>query len=340
MQFNGVWRIFISIVLCIHLMSCTAGTNERELVVYSGRSEAFMQPIIDAFQAQYPDIRVTVKSGKNNELAAAILEERSNPQADVFISTDQLSHINLSKQGGLAASTFANRARIPAGLRDPAHTWFAVTLRVRSIMYNTDLVAPADAPQRMADLADPRWRGQVAIANSSNGPMQAQVASMIAINGAEHTRQWLADLVANDVTFFGGAADLRKAVGSGEFAIGVVNHYNYEVQRREATLNQVGIVYPDQQVGGMGVLVNGTAVGVVANAPHPQAAALFLDFLFMDDTQQLFAELNYEYPVIPGITQAAGIPDLDALHIANTDMLAIADLVPQSIAMMQEVGIP
>ena len=340
MQFNGVWRIFISIVLGLHLSGCVPSTNERELVIYSGRSEAFMQPIIDAFQAQYPDIRVTVKSGKNNELAAAILEEQSNTQADVFISTDQLSHINLSQQGGLAPSTFANRARIPVGLRDPGDTWFAVTLRIRTIMYNTDLVAATDAPQRMADLTDPRWRGQIAMANSSNGPMQAQVASMIALNGAEQTRQWLSELVANDVTFFGGAADLRKAVGAGEFAIGVVNHYNYEVQRREATLNHVGIVYPDQQADGMGVLVNGTAVGMVAGAPHPQAAALFLDFLFSDDTQQLFAELNYEYPVIPGITQAAGIPDLETLHIANTNMLAIAELVPQSIALMQEVGIP
>ncbi len=59
-----------------------------DLVIYSGRSEPLIQPVLDAFQAKYPDVKILLKSGSNSELANALIEEKSNPQADVFITTE------------------------------------------------------------------------------------------------------------------------------------------------------------------------------------------------------------------------------------------------------------
>jgi len=332
---------FFVIGMWVLLSSCQLLAQETNtLVLYSGRTEAFMKPIVAAFQARYPEIQVQLKSGKNNELAATILEEHANPQGDVFISTDQLTHINLSRQGGLQSSVFAGSNTLDPRMRASDGTWYAVTLRARAIMYNTDMVTADTAPQSMFDLVEPRWRGQVVMADSSNGPLQAQVAAMLTLHGEAVTRAWLEGLVANQTMFLGAATDIRKSIGSGEYALGVINTYNYELQRREADGANVGIVYPDQQAGQMGLLVNTTAVGVIRGAPNERNAQRFMEFLFSTDTQRLFAELNFEYPAVADVGPADGIPPLARFHVADIDMQSSADRVPEAIALMQSVGIP
>ncbi|MEY3990408.1 MAG: hypothetical protein RI985_1489 [Chloroflexota bacterium] len=313
---------------------------KSNLVIYSGRTESFMQPIIIAFNDIYPDITIQLRSGKNSELAATIIEERANPQADIYISTDMLTHINLRKEGVLAPLSIRGSERVPTEYKAADGTWTSVTARARVIMYNTTLVSADEAPQSMFDLTDPKWRGKVVFANSTNGPFQAQVASMMKLVGRERTEEWLRDLVANDTTFFGGATDLRKAVGAGEFAIGVLNHYNFELQKREATDNLVAAVYPDQGEGEMGVLVNTTAVGQILNAPNPTAARLFAEFLFSTTAQQIYADTNYEYPIIPDVTVASGILTPNQFRQATVNMQTVASDVPAAIELMQGVGIP
>lgn len=310
------------------------------LVIYSGRSEALITPIIEAFKAKYPDITVELKSGKNNELAAAILEEKANPQADIFISTDMLTHINLSKEGVLRAAPIAGTEGIAPELKAADGTWTSITSRARVIMYNTTLVSADEAPKSIFDLTDPKWKGKIAATNTTSGAMQAHVAALKNEIGDEQTQAWLDGLVANEVTFFGGHTDIRKAVGAGEFAIGLVNHYYYELQKREATDNQVGVVYPDQGEGQLGVMMNTTAIGQIEGSKNPDNAALFAEFLFTPETQSLFAELNYEYPVIAGVNVAEGVTDPSTFRVKSIDMQTIADDVPAAIEMMQGAGIP
>lgn len=353
MQSRRWQRIMSSGMLLVALSACggtavpeaaTPATEsdsaKQALVIYSGRSEALITPIIEAFQQAHPEISVNVKSGKNNELAAAILEEQQNPQADVFISTDMLTHINLSASGALAKEPIAGTENIPSALKAPDGSWSSITARARVIMYNTELVSAEEAPQSIFDLTDPKWKGKVAAANSTNGAMQAQVAMMMNTVGEEATKAWLDGLVANETTFFGGHTDVRKAVGAGEFAIGLVNHYYYELQKREASDNKVAVVYPDQGADQIGVMVNTTAVGIIAGSPHASAAKTFVEFLFLPSTQQLFAELNYEYPLIEGVTVAEGVTPLESVRTLDVDMPSIARDVPAAIQLMQGAGIP
>lgn len=312
----------------------------QHVVIYSGRTEALIMPVIQAFQREYPHINVILKSGKNNELAAAILEERAQPQADIFLSTDMLTHINLSDDDVFLATPIAGTATIPAHLKDAKGRWTSVTARARVIMYNTNLVAADDAPTSLFDLTQPRWAGKVAIADSSNGPMQAQVAAMLALIGEPATQRWLAGLVANKVTFFASATDLRKAVGAGEFAIGVANHYHYLLQQQETSNNQVAAIYPDQGEGEIGVMMNTSTVAQLRNAPHPEAARIFAEFLFRPEIQTLFATVNMEFPVVPGVALAPHSVDLRTLRVATVDMQQAATDAPQAVKLMQSVGIP
>ncbi|RLT24148.1 MAG: extracellular solute-binding protein [Chloroflexi bacterium] len=317
-----------------------AATSNDTLVVYSGRSEALLNPVIAAFEKANPTIKVQLKAGKNNELAAAILEEQANPQADVFITTDMLTTINLATQQALMPYQIPGTDAIPSEYKAADATWTSVTARARVIMYNRDLVQADEVPTTIQGLTDPKWKGKIAAANSSNGSFQAQVAVMKQLLGDTQTTAWLAGLIANEAQFFGSHSDVRKAIGSGEFALGLVNHYYYELQAREDSDNNVGVVYPDQGVNEMGVVINTTAVGIINNAPHPKAAELFSAFLFLPTTQALFAELNYEYPLIPGVATVPGLTPLENLKKAQIDMLAIAENVPDAVKMMQSAGIP
>jgi iron(III) transport system substrate-binding protein len=315
-----------------------APTASGDLVIYSGRSEALIKPVIEQFKAKYPDVNVVLKAGSNSELANALLEEKAAPQADLFLTTELMTVQKMANEDVFQAYTPKDADKLPADYHHPNWLWTGLTLRARVIMYNTDLVAADEAPKSILDLTDPKWKGQIAAAGSTNGGFQAHVAALRQILGDAQAEAWLSGLKANDVTFFGGHTDVRKAVGAGEFKIGLVNHYYYHLQKAEGS--PVAVVYPDQADGQMGVVVNATAIGVVKGAQHPEAAGVFIDYLLSPEGQKLFAELNYEYPVIEGVALAADVKPLTDVRLATFDVVKAADSLNSTLTLVERVGVP
>lgn len=308
------------------------------LVVYSGRSEPLTQPVLDAFRAKYPGVEIVLKSGSNSELANALIEEKANPQGDVFITTEVFTVQSLYAEGVFENYVSPNAADIPAQYRQADGGWTGVTARARVIMVNTTLVKPEDAPQSIFDLTDPKWKGQVAAAGSANGSMQAQVAVLRELVGEEATEVWLKGLLANEVTFLGGHTDVRKAVGAGEFKIGLVNHYYYYLQQAEGS--PVSVVFPDQGDGQIGVIVNATAAGIVKGGRNPEAAKALVDFLLSGEGQKLFAELNYEYPLVPGVALHPDVQSLDGLRLADVNLAEATVDLNATFDLMDKAGLP
>lgn len=311
-----------------------------QLVIYSGRSEPLIQPVIDAFKAKYPNVEVLLKAGSNSEIANALIEETANPQADVFITTELFTVQSLAQQGIFQSYVPAGADQLPAEFLGADNLWTGLTRRARVIIYNADLVSQDELPTSMYDLIDSKWKGQIAAAGSTNGSMQAQIAAMHQLVGEEETETWLNGLLANDVTFFGGHTDVRKAVGAGEFKLGLVNHYYYHLQKAEAEGNNVGIIYPDQGEGQNGLITNATAAAVVNGAPHVGAAQAFLDFLVSEEGQKLFAEQNYEYPLLPGVALQADVQSLDGFRLADVDVVKAAEEFDATFDLMEKVALP
>ncbi|HXF86371.1 MAG TPA: extracellular solute-binding protein [Anaerolineales bacterium] len=309
-----------------------------DLVIYSGRSEPLIQPVIDAFKVKYPNVNVLLKAGSNSELANALIEEQANPQADVFITTELFTIQSLAAEGIFQSYVPAGAEQLPAEFLGSDHLWTGLTRRARVIMYNKDLVAEEELPTSIFDLTDPKWKGQIAAAGSTNGSMQAQIAAMRQLLGEEKTEEWLHGLIANEVTFFGGHTDVRKAVGAGEFKLGLVNHYYYHLQLAEGS--NVGVVYPDQGEGQIGLITNATAAAIVNGAPHPTTAQAFLDFLVSAEGQKLFAEQNYEYPLLPGVPLREGVLPLENFRLANVDVVKAALDFDATFDLMERVGLP
>lgn len=308
------------------------------LVIYSGRSEPLIQPVVDAFAVRHPGIEVVVKAGNNSALANALLEERGNPQADLFITTEIFTVKALHSQGVFQDYVSPNLSGIPADYRDPNGGWTGVTLRARVIMYNAEQVAPEEAPRSIFDLTDPKWKGQIAAANSSNGSMQAQVAVMQQLAGDEQTGAWLNGLLENQVTFLGGHTEVRTAVGAGEFKLGLVNHYYYYLQKAEGS--PVGVVFPDQGQGQIGTIVNASAAAVVKGGHNTEAAEKFVDFLLSPEGQELFARLNYEYPVVPGVPLHPGVEPLSAYRLADVSLGDDSIDLDRTLDLIEKVGLP
>ncbi len=309
-----------------------------DLVIYSGRSEALIQPVIDAFKAKYPDVNVLLKAGSNSELANALIEEKANPQADVFITTELFTVQSLTGEGVFQSYVPAGAEQLPAEFLGTDHLWTGLTRRVRVIIYNKDLVSEDELPTSIFDLTDPKWQGQIAAAGSTNGGMQAQIAAMRQLLGDEATEEWLTGLIANEVTFFGGHTDVRKAVGAGEFKLGLVNHYYYHLQLAET--GNVGVIFPDQGEGQVGLFSNATAAAVVNGAQHVDAAQAFLDFLVSADGQKLFAEQNYEYPLLPGVAIKDGMQPLESFRLADVDVVTAALDFDATFELIEQVGLP
>jgi iron(III) transport system substrate-binding protein len=314
------------------------GTVSGRLIVYSGRSEPLIQPVIAAFREKHPGVVVLLKSGKNSELANALMEEQNNPQADVFISTEIFTMQALSQAGVFQGYRPAAADALPSSAFGPENHWVGLTQRARVIMYNTGLVSPEDAPQSIFDLTDPKWRGQIAAAGSTNGSMQAQVAAMRSLLGEQAAEEWLRGLLANEVVFFGSHTDVRKAVGQGEFKIGLVNHYYYHLQKEEGS--PVGIVYPDQEEGEIGLFTNLTAVGLIRGSRNPQAAQALIDYLLSDEGQQLFAQLNYEYPIASGAALHEDVRTLAGLRQADVNVAEAAREFDETFDLLEKVGLP
>lgn len=309
-----------------------------KLILISGRSEALIQPVLDAFQAKYPQIEILLKAGSNSALANALIEEQPNPQADVFITTEIFTVQSLAQKGIFQSYLPKGAASLPPEFIAPDQSWVGLSRRARVIMYNADLVTPEELPDSIFDLTDPRWKGQIAAAGSTNGSMQAQVAAMRNLIGEEATAEWLKGLIANGVTFFGGHTDVRKAVGAGEFKLGLVNHYYYHLQKAEGS--NVGVIYPDQGEGQIGLLTNITAAAIVKGAKNQPAAQALLDFLVSPEGQRLFAEGNYEYPLLPGIPLQEGVVPLETFRLAEIDIASAALELDATFRLMEAVGLP
>jgi iron(III) transport system substrate-binding protein len=354
METKGLIRIITLLALVAAVMAgCTlpatpasapaapaaeASAAAGELIVYTSRAESLFKPVIEAFNAVYPDVQVTMLTGSNGELAAKLLEERANPQADLLVNSDTLTMESLGEQGLFAPNDSPEVAAVPDAYRAEDGSWVALTLRPRVIMYNTDLVSREEAPQTMMELTDPKWQGQIGAADSRNGAMVAQLVAMRHLLGEEAMTAFVQGLVANDTQWFGGHTDVRKAVGAGELKLGLVNHYYYHLSNAEGA--PVGIIYPDQGEGEMGLIVNSTNAGIIDGARHPELARLFVDFMLSPEGQRVYAEQNFEYPVTPGVATAEGVPPLSDFKLADVTLKTMWDELEPAQQAAQTAGLP
>ena len=261
---------------------------------------------------------------KSTGLANRLLAEQARPQADVFWSNEPVRTLVLKSRNVLAPYRSPNAQGIPAALVDADGYWTGFSARIRVIAYNTTLVKPADAPQSVFDLADPRWRGQVAIADPRFGSTSFHVAALYAAAGDERMDAFFRQLKANDVKIVDGNSVVRDLVARGEVKIGLTDTDDVNVAIEDG--QPIAMVLPD--AAGLGVPVMPNMVSLIANAPHVQEGQRLIDYLLSRDVeQQLARSAAVQIPLHAGVPGPKNIPSIETFTPMTLDFTKAAQRV-------------
>ena len=318
------------------LAACGGGGSDAAdgpLTVYSGRSEELVGPLFALFTEQ-TGIQVSARYGDTAELAAQLIEEGDASPAQVYFAQDAGALGAVDAAGLFAPLPASVATTVPEAYRAANADWTGVTGRARVIAYDPEQVPAAEVPQSVFELTDPKWKGQVAIA-PTNASFQAFVTAMRVSQGDEVTKQWLEGLVANDVQTYEKNGLILDAVDTGQAALGLINHYYWYEKAAEvgadAMRAQIAFTKPDDP----GSLVNVAGVGMLADNPN---AVRFVEWLLTPQTQEWFVQNTFEYPLLPSVAAAEGLPALDSLRGPNVPLAELADL-PGTLAMLEDVGL-
>lgn len=309
-----VFCLFIFTLAFMGVHSPRAAHAAEELVLYSGRKTKLMRPVLRAFERD-TGIRVIMKAASAAALVNQLLEEKTSPKADVFVTLYAPILNRLATEQILAPYESAATRKIPSAFKADDKRWVGVTARLRVIMYNTKLIRRVDVPTTIAELAAPKWRGKIGITRVGNNSMQGHLTVLYKLLGPAKTKAFMTGLARNGGRVFKGHTGVRKAVARGEFPLGLVNHYYYFLQKAEGS--PVGVVYPDQKVGQMGAVLTITGTGIVQGARNRASAERFVDYLLTPKAQQIYADTNYEFPILPGVKSGRGVPPLESLRVNN-----------------------
>lgn len=311
------------------------GTTGGSIVLYSGRAEDLIQPLIDRFE-ESSGIDVEVRYGDSAELALLITEEDDRSPADVYLSQSPGAMGFLDEAGLLTDLPESVLGAVDSAVADDDGRWVGITGRQRVLVYNPDLVDENELPATIFDLVDPAWNDRIGVA-PGNGSFQDFVTAMRATEGDDVTRQWLEGVAANNPLSYPSNSAIVAAVGRGEIDAGLVNHY-YNVRALEEDPDHAGVNYyfPDDDPGSVLIV---TAAARLASSDKTNAATTFLEYLLSEDAQTYFAEETFEYPLRNGSAPVAAVPsatfgavgaiDFDELGggLAGTrDMIAAAGL--------------
>ena len=311
----------------------------EKLVVYSGRSERLIKPVLDGFQAK-TGIQVELLSSGTTELVNRLQAEGERTPADVFITNDAGSlerarELNLLRPLNLPE---VDRA-IPPQFRAPDNSWVGISGRFWIVVYNTQQVKP-DQITSLFDLADPRWKDKIAIPNAGSEYLQAGVSIIKATYGNERTKQFLAGLKANAGSqVYQKSSQIVEAVAKGQVAAGIVNHYYIYRHLAAQPTAPIAALMPDQQESGMGAIMNVAGVGITRHTSRLDNAKRLVEYLVAEAGQRFFAELNKEYPLGTTVQADPALADRQSFRVAMVPLARLAELREPTITLIEEVGL-
>lgn len=322
------------------ILGLAAGVaSAADLVVYSGRSDSFVKPVIQAFTEE-TGISVTLHAGSATELLNKLRLEGARTPADLFISNDAGT-----LQVGADMDLFQSLPKpiaesVPAQFRGPQNEWLGLSARARVLVINRDskLVQGVDS---VFDLADPRLRDRIAITHSANESFIAGVTVYLESAGEQKTRDWLEGLKANaGRSVFNKHSAIVDAVARGRKDVGLVNHYYIFRHLDQNPDAPIEMVMPDQGSDGMGVAWNVAGVAIPRHAPQPEAAQRLVEFLTSEQGQRMFAEVNREYPTRSGTQAADELPPADDYKVAEVPMAQLGRQRDATLDLIEAVGMP
>jgi iron(III) transport system substrate-binding protein len=298
----------------VALTACSSSpSGPNTITVYSGQHEQTTEHLISAFE-QKTGISVAVRYGDEDQFADQIVAEGSRSPADVFLTENSPPLESLQEKGLLAPVDASTLAMTPSRFNSPQGDWVGVSARVSVIVYNPSLISASQLPTHVSQLADPQYRGKLALAPGETD-FQPVVTAYQRAYGTSATLTWLKAIDANaSGHIYPDNETIADEVNRGQAAFGIVNQYYWYRLRAEIGAGNVHskIAYFAPRDPGYVLDVSGAAV--LKSSRHQADAQKFLAFVVGKQAQEIIAtpgngadeSLSFEYPIASGVTTRTG----------------------------------
>ncbi|MBU3688353.1 MAG: Fe(3+) ABC transporter substrate-binding protein [Acidimicrobiales bacterium mtb01] len=307
-------------------------SNGESVTVYTGRHYG-IEAVFDEF-TEATGIEVRFTTGSDPELRERLLAEGDNTPADLVMTADA-ANIELASQAGLFAAVDSNTltSAIPAELRSPDNTWFALSRRLRVIMYSTERVS--EPPTSYAALGDSEWSGKLCLRPSTHPYTQSLVASLILHLGDDEALKVVESWVANDPLYINSDTDILEAIAAGDCDVALANTYYLPRLLADDPAFPVAISWPDQDSNG--AHVNVSAAGVTKSAPNRAGAIRLLEWLATKG-QSTFSDANFEYPADPSVAPASALSSFGDFVADLAAVRELGRLNPRAVEVLSAAG--
>jgi iron(III) transport system substrate-binding protein len=325
--------LLLALALAVVATGCRSSQQSEEagstVTVYVSTDRVFSEPVLREYERR-SGVRVDAvydtEETKSTGLANRLLAEKGRPQADVFWSNEPVRTLVLKSREVLAPYRSPSAEGIPPVLVDPDGYWTGFSARMRVIVYNTNTVKTDEAPTSIFELADPKWKGQVAMADPRFGSTSFHVAALYALAGDEKMDDVFRRLKANDVRIVDGNSVVRDLVARGELKVGLTDTDDVNVAIENG--QPVSMVLPDRE--GLGVPVMPNMVSLIANAPHPEEGRRLIDYLLSADVERQLAQSEaVQIPLHEGVPGPKNMPAISSFKPMTLDYAKAASRVEE-----------
>ena len=265
--------------------------REGKVVFYSGMIEnQALRPIADAFKKKYPFVAVEYWRGDSRSLVQKAFTERRAARVigDILESTGGAQA--LIRANAVAPFSSPSTAGFPANYIDQKGMWVASRLDYFGMAYNTRQVSASDVPKTYDDLLNPKWKGAIAWRADSEVGAILFIAGVMRDMGKEKGEAYLKRLAAQRIVNYAGSARaLVDRVGEGEYklALEIYAHHPLISKAKGAPLDTQMLSPVPSAL---------STIQLARNAPHPNAAMLFIDFMLSKEGQEVLRAAQYLSP--------------------------------------------
>jgi iron(III) transport system substrate-binding protein len=311
----------------------SAGTS---ITLYNGQHQQTTRALVAAFERQ-TGIHVNERDGEEAGLTQQVEQEGRATPADVIFAENSPSLVALDEKGLLAPAPAAALSAVPAKYNSPKGDWVGVSARVSVLVYNTSKLTPDQLPTSVMDLADPKWKGKLALAPTETD-FQPVVTSVAQAHGEQAALTWLKGVKANATSHIESDNEAVTAdVNNGQAAIGLIDHYYWYRFAKGPGAGSVHSAVAYFAPADPGYVMDVSGAGILKSSKHQAAAQQFLTFLTSAQGQQVIIDSNsFEYPLGQGAGSPPGLRPFAQLQPAPVSVAELGD-GSEALHLIQQV---
>lgn len=308
--------------------------DRPDVVIYASLDQPHSEPILREFEKETGlNVRMVFDSELNKTVGRtnALLEEKSNPKADVYWNNEVMNTVRLKEADVLQPYESPSARDIPAKWKDPEHYWTGFAARARVIILNTEIakeIEPDETkwPKSTEDFLDPKWKGRIAIAKPITGTTLTHMTVFWSMKGPEFTLDFWRRFSDNEGFLPPSNSAVMKLVREGRYAFGFTDTDDFQVAADEGF--PVRRIFPDQDEGGMvtGCLVIPNSVALVKNCPHPENGKRLIDYILSRQVEEKLARgSSAQMPVRGSVPRPDYVKSAEDLVTMDVDWAKAAD---------------